>query len=287
MPSIPRKFALSSGAAVLLLAGWNSQGQTPRTTESPDLPVLIHEAQLKYPPIARAAHQTGDIELDVSTDGQRATGFSAVKGPVMLQAFTESSILKWQFEPHTPTIFHVIVHYRLLDGEPCADPTTAVRSISPYEYEVTAGTGGCDRARYLRGQQALSAQHAYAVGLHLTRDQRPAELPSEVTLSDGKQSISIVVKEGVFLVPETFQTAAQLEFKARMGTELVDITGISSNTLDEDWTIELASKSYGKADDKWFRQHGGTRKGCILSFDPVDGDGAAMMVSNCRRRIKQ
>jgi hypothetical protein len=280
------KFALSSGAAVLLLAGWNSQGQTPRTTEPPNLPVLLHAAQFNYPPIARAAHQTGDIELDVSTDGQRPTGFSAVKGSAMLQAQTEAEILTWQFELHTPTIFHVVVHYRLLNGEPCADPTAAVRLAGPYEYEVTAHTGGCDRARYLRGQQALVDQHAYAVGLHLTRDQRPAKLPSEVTLSDGKQSISIAVKDGVFLVPETYRTAAQLEFRARMGAEQVDISGISPSTLDEDWNIELADKSFGKGGDQWFRQRAGIRKGCILSFDPVDGDGAAMMVSNCRDRIK-
>ena len=66
-------------------------------------PVLTAQPQVQYPPIARAAHVSGEVEVDFSIDSDGHTyAVQTISGPQMLRGAVEGQIRHWTFQTPLP-----------------------------------------------------------------------------------------------------------------------------------------------------------------------------------------
>jgi hypothetical protein len=98
------------------------------------------------------------------------------------------------------------------------------------------------------------------------------------------QSVPRPVKDGLLLVPEAMANGSELGIQARIGKEQIEIWGISTAALNESWTIELADRKK-QGENYYFSVPKGwnVRSSCLIEFEPLNGDGMGMAVSNCRK----
>jgi hypothetical protein len=158
----------------------------------------------------------------------------------------------------------------------------------PTEVEIITAPY-CDSVRFFRNKKILAEQHAYAVEMHIIYNGHEVENPSEIVITNSVQenrfqSITLPVKNGLFLIPEKMANGSKLEIQARIGKDQIDIPRISPFALNQNWEIEFAEKrkfgEYGMFDvpKGW-----DVRSSCRIEFEPLDGDGMGMAVSNCRK----
>lgn len=105
-----RSLAAIRVIGILLLWFLPSAAQQARAP----LPKVARACVPFYPRLAPAARIQGTVRLHLSTDGKRVSAVDAESGPPMLVQAAKENVKTWQFEPHTPTNFEVIFHYRLL-----------------------------------------------------------------------------------------------------------------------------------------------------------------------------
>jgi hypothetical protein len=83
------------------------------------LPRVVNASVPFYPRLAPGARIQGTVTLRLSTDGKRVSAVDAESGPPMLVQAAKENVKSWQFESHTPVIFEVTFHYRLLLPSKC------------------------------------------------------------------------------------------------------------------------------------------------------------------------
>jgi hypothetical protein len=266
----------------LLLAIGLSTYSSPAQQVAEPLPEVISAAVPFYPPIALAARVSGVVHLHLTTDGKRVSAITRQTGPAMLIPAAEANVRTWEFAEHVPTAFDVSFRYSVLEASKCETGNNPVVLHLPTEVEVDAAPHNCDYLRFFRNQKFLAEQHSYAVELHVIYNGNPMENPSEVTIANKVQSVTLPIKDGLFLVPESMAKGANLVFQARIGQDIIEISAINPNQLESIWTIRLADKTYG--DDYPVPKGLHVHYSCILSFD---GDGIYMTVDPCRKAVNR
>jgi hypothetical protein len=133
----------------------------------------------------------------------------------------------------------------------------------------------------------LSAQDGAAfLALTVELNGREIPAPDHVKLSYDGQSVQAALREGKFEIPAGAAGAKNLTFEADLDGEHIRIDGIAGPFVHENWKLILADKSYGD-DFEWVLKKSKRVKvgsSCILAFEPTDGDGTFLFVSDCRRR---
>ena len=98
----------------ILLISVSTYAQAPQSalSGSPDLHIVRQTAPV-YPPIAKAAHVSGEVKLhiEIGIDG-RVTGAKVVSGPPMLVGSAQDCVKQWLYQPV------------LIDGKPVQTSTT-------------------------------------------------------------------------------------------------------------------------------------------------------------------
>jgi len=98
----------------ILLISSTTHAQDPQSTpsSSPELHIVKQTAPM-YPPIAKAAHVSGQVKLhiEIGKDG-RVIGTKLVSGPPMLVGAAQECVKQWLYEPV------------LIDGTPASTSTT-------------------------------------------------------------------------------------------------------------------------------------------------------------------
>ena len=238
-----------------------------------------------YPPIALAARVSGSVSFRVTTDGTRALNLELLSGPAMLSKAAEVNIRSWQFVKHEPTSFVTTFHYVIIEGSNCKTGNQPIVLRLPTEIEVNTSLQGCDEARYFRMQKYLNERHVYPVELHVSRDEKESASPPEVVFFASGRNVTSTLEDGVYLVPEDFASRGTLGIRTIIGKESMGITGIGAGSLKCIWHLELPSSLELTA--KELVSGGDKRRSCVLSFDPLDGDGMVMRVSPCRRPVRR
>jgi hypothetical protein len=202
----------------------------------------------------------------------------------MLIKPAEENVRSWGFAGNSPSSFDVTYRYKLHDPVTCDTEIQPVTLRLPLEVEVIGKLRVCDTSRFYRQQKYLHEQHVYPVELHVTMDGDSIASPSEVRISNGAQSLTLPVREDLFLVPEAMANGPNLSLSAIVGSDSITIPGISPYSLKCVWNIGLANKkSYT---DGPAMKGKDVRSMCWIGFDPLDGDGAAAIVNPCRRPVK-
>jgi TonB family protein len=109
---------------------------------------------LKYPPIARAAHVEGDVEVSFrQTPEGRTVDVTPVSGPAMLQEIAVQNVKAWHFEPKAELAgqaYKVTFHFRLNppdDGYDDSHPMTkAVLDGTGQVQVISISTTGLNRS---------------------------------------------------------------------------------------------------------------------------------------------
>ena len=100
----------------ILLISVSTYAQAPQSalSGSPDLHIVRQTAPV-YPPIAKAAHVSGEVKLhiEIGIDG-RVTGAKVVSGPPMLVGSAQDCVKQWLYQPV------------LIDGKPADRTSTTV-----------------------------------------------------------------------------------------------------------------------------------------------------------------
>ncbi len=276
-----------TGIFTIALSGLCVVSAASQSPEIPDaaLPRVLSAPDPIYPKIALAARVSGIVRLHVVTDGKRVVSIDGENGPMMLRPSAEENVRAWIFEEHSPTSFDVTYEYKLLDVQGCAAANRGVIRDLPKHVEIDDAPPTCDWVRYKRQETYLREQHVYPVELHVDADGEALRGPSEVTIHSEGTEYVLPVRDGLFLVPETLKNTKTFTFEARIGDEFVTIPQISGWAVEQTWTLDLPSKVPADAEDTY--RSGDPKTVCILSFDPLDGDGMSIKVSSCRKRIDQ
>lgn len=98
----------------LLLLSSSAQAQGAQTIlPAAPVPHVVKQTSPVYPPIAKAAHVSGEVKLQiqVDTDG-RVTIAKVISGPPMLVEAAEECVKQWAYQPP------------MLDGKPVSTTTT-------------------------------------------------------------------------------------------------------------------------------------------------------------------
>jgi TonB family protein len=110
--------------------------------------------ELKYPPIARAAHVEGDVVVSFrQTPEGRTVDVTPVSGPAMLQEIAVQNVKAWHFEPKAELAgpaYKVTFHFRLNppdDGYDDSQPATkAVLDVTGQVQVISISTTGLNRS---------------------------------------------------------------------------------------------------------------------------------------------
>ena len=110
--------------------------------------------ELKYPPIARAAHVQGDVVVSFrQTPEGRTVDVTPISGPVMLQGIAVENVKAWHFEPKAELAgpaYKVTFHFQLNppdDGYDDSQPVTkAVLDGTGQVQVISISTTGLDRS---------------------------------------------------------------------------------------------------------------------------------------------
>jgi hypothetical protein len=267
--------------ATQLAAGSSESQVSARPQET--LPRIVSAPDLVYPKVALAARVSGTVELFIKTDGKRVVLIEGEKGPMMLRPSAEENVRAWIFEEHAPTSFAATFEYKLLDVHGCVEARRGVIRVLPTRIEIDDAPVTCDWDRYNRQQKYLREQHVCPVELHVTANEEPVAIPTEVKIIRGQEVFTLPVRENLFLVPEELSKESALTFRAVVGKEIVEISAINGSALKCGWNLELPKKVPLDAKARSLGLDG--PHSCILGFDPLDGDGAAMMVTPCRKKF--
>ena len=249
------------------------------------LPEVIGASVPFYPPIALAAHVSGVVRLHVAIDGKRVIAVTNQTGPAMLVPAAEENVRTWSFAESIATSFDVTFNYKIIDSPKCPDSNKPIVLRLPADVEVDGSPRGCDNARYFRQETFLHEQHVYAVELHIALDDEAIPNPAEVTISNASQTLTLPVKDGLIMVPESMERGSKLTLRVIAEDDVLEIPGISPSALKTTWNINLTNEA--PAADESVSGPVLSRTSCSIGFDPVDGDGMAMLVDPCRKPIKK
>jgi hypothetical protein len=248
------------------------------------LPEVVQASVPLYPADALAAHVAGVVHLHVSTDGKAVTGTSEESGPAMLVKAAEESVRTWGFAPHAATSFDVTFNYKLADSTKCETGSRTVVLHLPREVEVDGMSSQCDMVRFAKQQKFLSEQRVYPVELAITLNGKPIELPREVSISNGTDSVMLQTIDGMFLAPQAMKGGAPLIFRTVIGKELIEVKGIPANTLEAVWRITLSDSE--SSPDLDLPKGMSVKTACSIAFASLEGNGTSMTVGACRKPIE-
>lgn len=111
-----------------LPVSYSAQSQT-----SSPLPQVLQHADPTYPPLARQTRISGDVHLEITTDGESVTTASAIDGHPILRPSAVDNVRTWKFARHNPSTFFVTFRYVLSTGNidvAFLDPPGVVRVAS-------------------------------------------------------------------------------------------------------------------------------------------------------------
>lgn len=108
-------------------------------------PVLVSRSMPTYPPIARAARVSGqvDVEFLINDKGETAS-VAATDGPAMLRGSAEDFVRSWKFDLgvaswSTETKYRTAIEYKVISGatRPSDGPNLIIHADSFHDFEVT------------------------------------------------------------------------------------------------------------------------------------------------------
>lgn len=94
---------------LLLVLALGASGQEPART----LPTVVQHDQPAYPPLARSARIVGDVQVELTTDGQAVVGARSLNGNPLLSTPAVENVRSWKFAPHNPGTFIVTFRYTI------------------------------------------------------------------------------------------------------------------------------------------------------------------------------
>jgi hypothetical protein len=149
-----RKSWAALALSLLVLAPANAVAQDSGQA----LPKLVSHANAVYPPIARAAHVTGDVVVKITTDGQSIVEAHAESGPPLLLKAAEDNAKTWKFAPHSPATFHVAYRFEFMDGDVTASfPNSgSIVEVATIPQTITVTYGGMGMGKW---KSVLKSSH--------------------------------------------------------------------------------------------------------------------------------
>ena len=106
---------------------------------SSTLPTVTKFDCPRYPDKARAAHISGTVMMEVTTDGRAVSAVKIISGPSILARPAEDNVRTWKFADHAPTTFTVTYVYTN-EGYYKKDPVTKCDARMNLPKEVTVST---------------------------------------------------------------------------------------------------------------------------------------------------
>jgi Gram-negative bacterial TonB protein C-terminal len=91
-------------------------GYSARPQTSSPLPQVVQHADPTYPPLARQTRISGDVHVEITTDGESVISAAAIDGHPLLRPSAEDNVRTWKFARHKPSTFSVTFRYKLDDG---------------------------------------------------------------------------------------------------------------------------------------------------------------------------
>ncbi len=247
------------------------------------LPDVVQASVPFYPADALSAHISGEVHLHLSTDGKAVIAASGESGPSMLVKAAQENVKTWRFADHAATTFDVTFKYRLTESAKCEMRSGTVVLHLPREVEVDGFVSQCDMVRFARQQKFLVERHAYPVELAITLNGNPIELPRDVTISNGTDSVILQTIDGMFLVPQAMRNGAPLIFRTVIGKDLIEMRGIPTNSLEAAWKLTLSDSESSPELD--LPKGISVKSACSIAFNPVQGNGTSMTSGACRKPI--
>jgi TonB family protein len=154
---IPTRFALIFLLAFPLKRPL-AQSNAPATSVSRR---IVSKTEPIYPPIAKAAHISGDVKLELKVDPSgHVTNAKSISGPQMLLGAAIDSVKSWRYEPaDAPTTFVVTISFVLPQTSNPDDERIARKFFSE---EDTCRTAVQDRSNLAKAAELcqLAAQTA-------------------------------------------------------------------------------------------------------------------------------
>ena len=100
----------------LALLFWVPLGNWAQPQTSSALPLVVQHADPTYPPLARQTRISGDVHVEITTDGESVISAAAIDGHPLLRSSAEANVRTWKFARHKPSTFSVTFRYKLDDG---------------------------------------------------------------------------------------------------------------------------------------------------------------------------
>jgi hypothetical protein len=130
---------------------------------------------------------------------------------------------------------------------------------------------------------ACAAQESeYVVPIRFVHNGHPVPGPSTITISVGKASAVLPVRQGAISVAKKYITEPTFGIRAELGKDTITISGIRAEKLESAWTVLLADKSFGQSYKNALPRGANVRSACILLFEPHDAEPTGMGVTGCR-----
>jgi TonB family protein len=128
--------------AVVLMAV-SAPGQTAPNKAAPAVPILQEATLPQYPPIAKAAHITGDVTVRVTLKDGLVTKTDVLSklnpsGQRFLETPTVENLKTWHFAPDVTGSFTLTYTYEISDKE-TEEPTNAkIEMLPSLDVKITA-----------------------------------------------------------------------------------------------------------------------------------------------------
>ena len=136
----------------------------------------------------------------------------------------------------------------------------------------------------LLGGTGRAQKKTHDVRLSVVLNGQPARPPAKLLVSNGTRSMTLPARAGHIIVPAEMATGS-LTIQARIGPDLIKVSGMPPYALESSWTIILADESFGEDYDYIIPKGTDVRSMCIVEFEPEDAEGIGMSVANCRKPV--
>jgi len=88
-------------------------GYSAQQKAASPLPQVVQHADPTYPPLARQTRISGDVHIEITTDGESVISAAAIDGHPILRPSAEENVRTWKFAHHSPSTFFVTFRYVL------------------------------------------------------------------------------------------------------------------------------------------------------------------------------
>lgn len=211
-------------------------------------PVLQTPPKIQYPPIAKAAHVTGEVVVRFSIDSDgRTVSVQMISGPLMLRSAVEDSIKNWRFQtplpPNVQSNFEATYKFGLQTPDETLDDDLDAPPYRPCCGDVInlpgSGTQVTGEVRSIDGSQRIDVSPA------------PPEPPKDLCPNDKEKQVPTGSNPNDFV--ELFRACMKgcLDYKVRvyrdgrvewLGRDEVAVKGEAAGEISRDAAAALMSR---------------------------------------------